>query len=418
MIARKQHLNRSFAVAALLAAIVAFGAITPTQAAGGPRALRATWATSHQVDPGPESRPSGADPTGGHNQQEFRRQTVRYVMRATIDGSALRLRLSNQYGSGPVTIGKASVAIRTVGKAVDPATIRFLSFAGSRQITIQPGDEAWSDPVPLHVSKFSDIAVSLYVVSAKGTYSGHRAAKNTAWFSARDTGDLTADFTGAGLGWPALTWLWAQELDVMSEARPVVVAIGDSITDGHLIAPESNAEWPSLLAQRLGGDVSVINAGINGNVLLSPGSGEYGRAVVDRFDHDALDVSGVTHVVLLAGTNDIRRGSTAAQLADGYRQLVARAHARGVRVIAGTITPRDDQPWGWVPAKHNPIRRQINHWIRTAGIFDGIVDFDAATRDSSNPDFLRLDYDSGDRLHPNAAGHRGLADAVNLGFFR
>ena len=418
MNARLTIRSRSLAAATLVAAIVAFGAISPVETSAAPRSLRATWATSHQLDPGPDSKPAGTDLNGSHNQKEFRRQTVRYVMRATIDGSAVRLKLSNQFGSGPVTIGKATVALRTVSKAVDPATLRYLSFAGSRQITIYPGDEAWSDPVPLHVSRFSDVAVSLYVVSAKGVYSGHRAAKNAAWFSARDTGDLTADFSGASLGWPALSWLWAQELDVMAEPRRVIVALGDSITDGHLIAPESNSEWPSMLAQRFGGEVAVINAGINGNTLLRPGSAEWGLAMVDRVTHDALDVPGVTHLVVFAGTNDIRRGSTAGQLAAGVTEIIAKARARGVKVIGGTITPRDDQPLGWVPARHNPIRHQINHWIRTSGAFDGVIDFDAAARDQTNPDFLRVDYDSGDRLHPNAAGHRGLADAVNLALFR
>lgn len=418
MIRREGIRSRTAALATLVAAIVAFGAIATPGVEAAPRTLRATWAASHQIDPGPESKPAGGDPKGGHDQNEFRNQTVRYIMRATIGGSAVRLKLSNLHGAAPVTFGTATVSLRTIGKAFDPATLRYLTFAGKYDVTIPPGQEAWSDPVPMYVYPFSDVVVGLHVVSAKGPYSGHRAAKSTAWFSARDTGDLTADYTGASLPWPALSWLWAQELDVLSEPRPVVVAIGDSITDGNLVAPESNGEWPSLLAQRLGGKAAVINAGINGNTLLRPGSGEWGRAIVDRFDSDALDVPGVTHVVVLAGTNDIRRGNSAAQITAGLSELASRARARGLRIFAGTITPRDDQPWGWVPALHNPVRNQVNQWIRTSRVFDAVLDFDLATRDPNNRDFLRVEYDSGDRLHPNPAGHKGIADAVNLSLLR
>lgn len=379
--------------------------VVPARAAGEPRVTwLAGWATGQ----------ARLDPTGVALTEPVGR-TIRLAARTAVDGSQVRVRLANTDG-GAVTFGRATVGIRTQGggPVVMPGTLRELRFGGRPSVTLARGATATSDPVPLPVAVADDLAVSLFVAKATAPYAGHFSARRVSWLSAPDSGDQTLDEAGSTFHWTTTSSYWLAGIDVLGRARPVVVAIGDSITDGHLTTPELDQDWPSVLARRLRGGAAVVNAGIAGNQVTRASCGTCGPSVVSRFGSDVLDVPGVTHVIVFAGTNDLGTGVSPARIADGLASVAARARQRGVRVIGATITPRQDLILGWNPAVHEPRRQALNAWIRTSRAFDAVVDFDAALRDPAAPTQLDYRYDSGDRLHPSVAGLEALGNSVDL----
>jgi len=326
------------------------------------------------------------------------------------------VRLANTQGGGPVAFGRVTVGIHAPsgGPVVQAGTMREVHFGGRPSITLAPGATAVSDPVPLAVGVGSDLAVSLAVLSARGAYSGHQTAKRVSWLSSPGTGDQTLDEGGTAFHWETMSSYWLSGIDVLTRRRPVVVAIGDSITDGHLLAPDLDQDWPAVLSARLRGGASVLNAGIEGNQVTRDACGTCGRGMVNRFSPDVLEIPGVTHVVVFGGTNDIATGVPAARVAAALTSLAQRAHARGIKVIGATVTPRQDTLLGWNPAVHEPVRQALNAWIRRTHVFDAVLDFDAVIRDPGNPQQLDPRFDCGDRLHPNALGLAALGDSVDL----
>ncbi len=390
-----------------IATVAVLGVLAPlpVRAAGQPnRAWLAGWATSQAEQP--RSGVPLTEPDG---------RTLRLLARTTAEGPQVRIRLANTDGSGPVTFGRVTVGIHAAasGPVVVPGTIREVRFGGRPSLTLAPGVTAVSDPVNLAVGVGSDLAVSLHVVSALGSYSGHQWSKRLSWLSSPGTGDQTLDEAGTAFHWSMVSSYWLSGIDVLTTRRPVVVAIGDSITDGHLLAPDMDQDWPSVLSSRLKSSAAVINAGIAGNQLSRNGGGGSGPGIVNRFGRDVLDVPGVTHVVVFAGTNDIATGVPAARLASAMTAIANRAHARGIKVIGATITPRQDLILGWNLAVHEPIRQAFNAWVRTAKVLDAVADFDVVLRDPADPTQLDRRYDSGDRLHPNAVGLAALGNSVD-----
>jgi lysophospholipase L1-like esterase len=344
----------------------------------------------------------------------FTDQTLRLVVHTSIAGNRVRIRLSNEMGSAPLRIGAAHIGLRAGGAVVTQYSDRTLTFNGTRTVTFPAGARVVSDAVALDVPALGDLAVSLFLPGASGATTIHESAIQTGYLS------TPGDFTGspslpvkASIGsWPFLTGV---DVDVMA---PVIVAFGDSITDGLKSTPNQNRRWPDHLAQRLQGQrIGIVNRGISANQLLTtePTGLLAGRAGLERYERDALSTPGVRAVIVLIGINDISyHSASATSLADGYRQLVTRGRARGIKVYGGTLLPFESSPY--YTLAREAIRQAVNSAIRTAGAFDGVIDFDAALRDPAHPARLLPAYDSGDHLHPNDLGYQRMAEVVPVRF--
>lgn len=348
--------------------------------------------------------------------------TVRATFTVLGGGQRLRIRISNEEGSEALEIGGASVAI------ADPATgelegaPQLLRFSGSSGTVIPPGAPVLSDALDLAVKPFQRLVVSVYL--PKGTKFVGLGGGMFGLAPGDQTASRTLTSETAVLGRPLVSGVVVEA----GKRIPVVVTFGDSITDGVRAKPGALAGYPEVLAHRLGalpGDRRriVLNAGIAGNRVLTTG---WGRSALARFDRDVLRFPLVTHVLLLEGINDIGLGgapltklegsATAQQLIAGYRQIIERAHTRGIKVVGGTLTPFEGA--FYFTQQKEAVRMAVNQWIRTAGEFDAIVDFDAVVRDPSHPTRLLPEYDSGDHLHPNDTGYRAMGEGINLEVFR
>jgi lysophospholipase L1-like esterase len=380
-----------------------------------------TWAASpfgfQPFDPGPPPGP-------------FADQTLRQKLRISVGGQRLRIRLSNELGATPLTIGAATVALASTDAAVQPASLRTMTFGGATSVTIPPGAPLLSDPVDLAVPDLAELAVSLYLPDESDPATLHMS--RTAYVSS--AGDFTraANLNGAELT-TNLVYLTGVYVDAGKDVA-VVATLGDSITDGDGSTPHSYSSWPDRFAARVsartrGRRIAVVNQAISGNQILRDGAGSSALA---RFDRDVLSTPGLTHVVVLQGINDIGTGGfnfpgaagpapaerSAADLIAGYRQLIARAHANGLQIYGGTLTPFEGAFAGYYTPAKDEVRIEVNEWIRSSGEFDAVIDFDAAIRDATNPRMMKAEYDSGDKLHPGDAGYKRMGDAIDLALFR
>ena len=412
-------------------AVVCLLFFVPQPAAAQRNAWIATWAASPQ--------PSAPDPQ--EPLLNIEDQTVRERVRVSIGGAQICLRLSNEYGSAPLLIGSATVAVPNDSTSIRPGTIQAVTFGGRNSVTIPVGAPVLSDPVAFPVASGAEISISLYFPKRVPTPTLHALALKRAVVS--QPGDQTrAEKLEAGAVSESLILLSAVLVPAQPSQR-LVVAFGDSVTDGDRSAIDADRNWPSDLVRRLGktpeySKVAVVNAGIAGNRLLSDcflaSAGCFGVSALARFDRDALAVPGVTHIVLLEGINDIGfpgaklGGSYLADpkdfrapedLMDAYRQLISRAHAHGVKLIGGTIGPFEGVTLpGYYSESKEAARQTINKWIRTSGSFDGVIDFDAVLRDPDHPSRLLPRFASKDHLHPNDDGYQAMADAIDLALFK
>jgi len=363
-------------------------------------------------------------------------QSLRLILRPSLGGERLRVRLSNRYGDQPLVLGAARIALRGAGAAIQPGSERLLSFAGHSGVTLAPHAEVWSDAVELALPALADVALSLYLPQPTLAGTAHFLAMQTSYVAA---GDQTA-----AVAWPEAktiaAWPFVVGLDVQREGTPAqaLVVFGDSSVDGDGSTEDGNGRFTDALARRLQGrGWAVLNQGLIGNRLLrdaprqpsNPAGAALGEAATARFERDVLQQSGVRAVLLRIGTNDIAfPGSLArseapvrvAALIQGYQALATRARQQGLRVIASTIPPfehADIAPGYYSPAKDGQ-RRAFNRWLRAhAPEFDAMVDVDAVLRDPRRPARLLPAYDSGDHVHPNDAGYAAMAAAVPLGLF-
>jgi lysophospholipase L1-like esterase len=356
--------------------------------------------------------------TGGPN---FNNQTIRMVVHTTIGGNSVRIRLSNQRSTTPLAVGAVDIAEQATMATAVAGTHHTVTFSHAKVVNIPTGAEVLSDPIAMTVGADKSLLVSIDLPQATTSATWHSDAFDTTYLSVpgnhtRDDGD--GNFTTA-----TTSWYYLSGVDVMStKAAGTVVTFGDSITDGYNTPTGAYATYPEDLARRLGGaqPLGVVNAGIGGNRVLTDVPNIWqGISAIKRFSHDALGEPGVRDVILLEGINDIGNNAgpngaplTVQDLIDGYRNLIAQAHAAGVRIIGATMLP--DSGNGYYSSSAEAIRQAANDWIRTGGAFDGVVDFDKVMQDPSNPAALNPSYDSGDHLHPNAAGMQAMANAVNL----
>jgi lysophospholipase L1-like esterase len=354
----------------------------------------------------------------------FNNQTLRMNPRVSIGGERLRVRISNAYGNRPLAIGRVHVALRDKGPAIVPGTDRKLTFGGSEAVAIAAGAVAFSDPVDLPVKPLADLAVSLHLpgeLLASFAITG-RYARQTNYVS--PPGDYAAA-TVMPVGNLTDQWFFLCGVDVLAPAQTGgVVAFGDSLTDGNISTIDAFCRWPDQLARRLvqrgGRPVAVMNNGLGGNRILHDLRGDSG---LRRFDRDVLSQPGVTHVIVMLGTNDLRNRwakpeeeVTGEQMIAGLQQMALRAHSRGLKVIGATLTPFGNETYmanAWNPARERH-RVTVNDWIRASGAFDGVADFDVALRDPEIPTQMRAADDCGDGLHPSDSGYCKLGDAIDL----
>jgi lysophospholipase L1-like esterase len=362
---------------------------------------------------------------------EFDNQTVRQIVRTSIGGDQVRVRLANTFGDIPLVIGAARLALRDSGERIDPASDQVLTFSGRSSITIPPGALAISDPVDLTVPALGELAVSMYFPEPTVSTTVHAFAFQTNYFS--PVGDFTAE-AAMPVETTAQSWVFLTGIDVLrTEPTSVIVTLGDSITDGALSTPDTNQRWPDVLAARLAEEsgqpaIAVLNVGIGGNRLLNnPTEGfEFaGQNALARFERDVLSQPGVTHLVVFEGINDIgmpalsgdpaERVSADALIA-GLRQIAERAHEHGIVAFGATITPFAGAMY--FTDEGEAIRQAVNDWIRTGGGFDAVLDFDGVVRDPRQPTRLLPAFDAGDHLHPNDPGFAAIGESIDLALFR
>jgi lysophospholipase L1-like esterase len=409
-------------------ALICFLLLVPRIAAAHPEKWVATWAAS------PE--PGDADP----NQPilNLQNQTVRERVRISVGGSRVRICLTNEYGSSPLLVGSVTAAVPTDPAGVKSGSIQAVTFSGRNSITIPAGAPAMSDPVALSVAYGAEISISLYFPKRVTTPTGHALALKRAVVSPQ--GDHTYDEKIRG-GTEASSSVFVNAVLVPAQpSQHLVVTFGDSIVDGDGSTFDGDRNWPSDLIRRVAktlgnSKLAVVNEGIAGNRLLANGPiASLGVSALARFDRDALSLPGVTHIVLLEGINDL--GFPGAKLGElsladpadirspddiigAYRQLIARAHVRGIKLIGSTLTPCEgvDIP-GYHSDAKEAVRQAVNKWIRNSGAFDGVIDFDAVLRDQDHPSRLLTRFASEDHLHPNDAGYQAMADEINLALFQ
>jgi lysophospholipase L1-like esterase len=400
----------------------------------------ATWATALVSRPVPQAPPAApaasaapapapaapAAPGGGRGfapPTTVNNQTVRQIVRTSVGGSRVRIVLSNAFGTAPIEIGAGNIALRDKESLLVTSSVKPLTVSGASSFTILAGATLVTDPVDLAVPPVSDLVVDLYVPRDLGLspspVTTHNGASQTNFIS--ETGNHSG-VTNIPVGARSGAWFLLARVEVAAPAgTAAVVAFGDSITDGARSTVDTNNRWPDQLARRLaarkGAGVAVLNAGISGNRVLGDGAGVSALA---RFDRDVLMQTGVTHVVVMEGINDIgvarnNPSPSADDIIAGHKQLIARARARGLKIYGATLTPFEGA--AYFTAEGEAKRQAVNQWIRTSGAYDGVIDFDQVTRDPSAPTKFLPAYDSGDHLHPGDVGYKAMGDAVDLALF-
>jgi lysophospholipase L1-like esterase len=385
--------------------------------ANGQESWVGTWSTAmHQPDLGVP----GLANTG------FNNQTLRQIVHTSIGGRRVRVRLST-FGAQGLVVGAAHIALRASGAGIVPNSDRTLTFGGKASVTIPPGALVLSDPVALEVPALSDLAVSIFVPENTGPAPWHFESRQISYVS--PAGDFTSTAVLPSVAMP-VAWFWLAGVEVAASAQTgAVVFFGDSIIDGTHSTQDANKRLTDQFAQRLmampvNRTTGVLNQGIAGGRLLHDSLGPSGLA---RFDRDVLAQTGVTHVIVQLGNNDIftlnpAEDVSADQIIQGLRQLIARAHAQGLKIMGCTLNPVEGflLPGTPIPvfsAAGEAKRQAVNAWIRLSGEYDGVADFDRVLRDPNAPSKILPSFDSGDHAHPTDAGYKALSDAIDLKLF-
>ena len=379
-----------------------------------------SWTSSQQIPEAANTLPAEA----------LRDATLRQIVHLTAGGGELRVRVSNAFGTAPLTILAVHVA-RPVSRqagSIDAASDEALTFAGSPAVTIPAGAEYYSDPVTFDARALSALAITLYLEVPPERQTSHPGSRETSFLV---HGNHVADATLRGAT-RVEHWFLISAVDVRGGAgRAAIVALGDSITDGHATLTNTDTRWTDDFARRLQDspatrELSVLNAGIGGNRLLLDGLGPNALA---RFDRDVISQAGARYLILLEGVNDLGEAARLApisaarhtmlvrQVIGAYEQIILRAHAHGITAIGATITPYTGSDYYHPAAASEADRQAINAWIRHSGHFDAVIDFDRVMRDPEQPHRLLPAYDSGDHLHPSSAGYRAMAAAIPLELF-
>lgn len=441
------HLNDRWLAAKLLTAVFTMASINAVRAQTMPAPRwAASWAPSVQ-GPYPVGNPSAepdlrfAFPSAATGARD---QTMRLMVRPSFWGQQARIRLSNVYGTQPVTFDGVFAALQQTGSVIEPGSSIAMSFMGARTVTIPPGGALWSDPARLpFIYAAPDaaltgrrLAVSFHVVGETGPMTWHAKALTTSYLTPPGSG--AKGNTNGVLDFPFSTtsWYFLDAVDMAaSERHPVIVAFGDSITDGTASTLNGDDRWPDILQQRLRAagfvNAAVVNAGIGGNQVVGPASYSAqqpfagGPSALDRLDRDVLSLSGVTSVIWLEGINDFSTSgnATAEAVINGMKSGVARIRAKfpGVRIIGATVTTAlTSTGSGHGSPDQDAKRKTLNAFIRSGDLFEGVADFDHATLDPATgamkSEFVPESTTGGpgERLHPNRAGYQAMAATIDL----
>jgi lysophospholipase L1-like esterase len=380
----------------------------------------ASWGASQQIP----------EPQNAMAMDDLRDETVRQIFHLSVGGPALRVHVSNAFGTEALHFTAVHIArpISPSSSAIDPASDRALTFGGSSDVTVPPGTEFVSDALDYPLAALSDLAVTFHLDAPPATQTGHPGSRATSYF-------VHGDFVAS----PNLLnarhvdhWYQLSEIDVLAASGAAsILALGDSITDGHGATTNGNDRWTDVLAQRLQSSpntrsIGVSNQGIGGNHLLTDGLGPNALA---RFDRDVLAPTGVRWVILFEGVNDlgglarngevtpVEHAALVKRVLSAYEQIILRAHAHGLRVFGATVTPYVGSNYYHPGPLSEADRQAVNAWIRASGHFDAVIDFDSIVRDPQHPDRLLPAFDCGDHLHPSPAGYRAMGEAVPLSLF-
>ena len=373
-----------------------------------------SWAAAQQI-PEPNNALSAADLTDA---------TLREIVHNSVGGQSFRVRLSNVFGKAPLTFDAVHVAraLSPAGAQIDQATDHVLTFNGLTRVTIPAGAEYWSDPVMMPLPAQSDVAVSLYYAAPPEQQTSHPGSRSTSYDVHGDHA-ADADLPGAKT---VDHWFNLSGLDV-TQTGTSIVTLGDSITDGHGATTNGNDRWPDVLGRRMVRQgVGVLNVGIGGGRVLQDGLGPNAAA---RFDRDVLAQTHARYVIVFEGVNDIgtltrdapvdaaAHAAFVARMETAYSQMILSAHDHGLKIYGATILPYFGSDYYHPDATNEADRQALNAWIRDPAHYDGVIDFDAVMRDPQHPEHLRADYDSGDHLHPNAAGYKAMGESVPMSLF-
>ena len=371
-----------------------------------------TWATSPSTLPDADQDAATVED-----------QTLRLIVHTSVGGSSLRLRLSNLHGDHDIEIANTAVALHAEGGSIRAGSSNSVSFGGQDSVTIPPGAVVFSDPLAFTVPELSNLSVSMYLPGNSGFLTAHALSNQANYIS--EAGDHV-DSTMLPVASETPAWSLLTAIDVINHDSVTTIAtVGDSITDGWGSTASANQRWPNHFARRLFNDTdtakfAIANAGISGNRVTTEGNARFGQNLQARFERDVLALSNVSHMILMEGINDIGmspRGEliSADEVIAGYKQIIARAHARGIKIIGATLTPYEGA--AYYTAEGELVRQEVNRFIRDGGAFDGIIDFEKAVQDPSHPSRILPSYTE-DNLHPNDAGYKVMADAVDLSLFR
>ncbi len=362
----------------------------------------------------------------------FNNQTIREIVHLSAGGEEIRVRLSNAYNPHSVQIGSAHVALRQQGSAIVPSSDKPLTFGGQSSVTIPPNALLLSDPISLKVAPAQDLAISIFLPKQTLGAGIHYGAQQTNYIASGDA-TASADLTSPE---KLTAWVFLTGVDVAApRTASAIVAFGDSITDGAASTNDANRRWPNYLADRLNArkhspPTGVLDEGIGGNrILFDPNQAiVFGVNALARFDRDVLAQPGVKYVIILEGINDLGHAGpdhfpeeqvSAEDIINGLKQLIERAHEKGLKIYGGTLTPFKGVPFGGYYSDDKEVKRKaVNNWIRTSHAFDAVIDFEKAVQDPADPDHMAAQYDSGDHLHPKDAGYKAMADAIDLKLFR
>jgi lysophospholipase L1-like esterase len=414
--ARHPRVHARLWILALFFAPLALAAREPSQSG----TWVVTWGSAQQI----------VEPKNVLPPEALHNITIRQVVRVTIGGSALRLRVSNVFGTEPLHINSLHLArpVDAASGRIEVNTDRSVTFGTREDVLIPAGAELTSDVVSMDVSPLSLLAVTMQVESVPTQQTGHPGSRTNSYISTHSSTSV-AQLQEAQM---LEHWYFLSGIDVLAKNSIAVVTLGDSITDGRGSTTNGNNRWPDILANRLQGSaatrhISVLNAGIGGNRLLNDGNGPNALA---RFDRDVTARNKVRYLIVLEGVNDLGTLTREAEVSEAqhkelvfrmiqaYQEIIDRSRAHGIKVIGGTIMPMGGSEYYHPNALNEADRQAVNAWIRAPGHFDAVIDFDKVVADPAHPDRLKAEYDFGDGLHPSAAGHKAMGEAIDLKLFR
>ncbi|MCR8851129.1 GDSL-type esterase/lipase family protein [Rossellomorea sp. SC111] len=354
----------------------------------------------------------------GISHKGFEDQTIRMIVHPHVNGKKIRLRLSNAFSEEPLTIQEVHVAISQGESDIEKDSDQKVTFEGKSTVTIPPGERKYSDSVSLEMTDDKPIAVSFYTKERSGPVTWHPVSMQTTYVS---SGNRVSASNPSTFKEKEKAWFWLDGVDVPADdsLRGAIVVIGSSIANGNKSTEDTNRRWPDHLARRLNqdqSDLTIMNAGISGNQLINshPDKGENTLA---RLQRDVFSQQGVKALILHQGLNDIRHYPEydAEKIIGRMKKIIYSTHDQGLKIYGGTLTPFKGS--GIFTSRGEKTRQEVNHWIRTSGKFDGVIDFDKALRDPDEPEHYLKKYDSGDHLHPNDEGYQRMADTVDLSLF-